>query len=431
MDVGTESGPRWTDAAVASDQDPPGSLAELAAAHPPGARRWYAFALKDAVPLPEHGYTTVRHGEECRSEGEELPSHTSPTCGTADVCRLIPIPGTDTAFTTGLRDLTDVVDRLTNRAGSSPALPDAAPSHRVVAVVGAPWSEGTTTGEHYTRCFDLLRDTVKALRHASGARVPNVSIERVWPLYVVLDEDTRGAMEFLGLIMVEHGFPGSHKIPTEELAAVEAHLVGAWQRSPVEVFRDFELDARNAAHAEGDYIEAVLKAAAAAEMLIKVTAWMLTWEATTQRSADLRPDARREPGIFDAKPSQLIGGVLVTRLGGNWNSQNSTAAVGAWRQHIARVRNSVIHRGHRPEPLEADEAVLALKGLVAHIGDRLADKANVYPRTAVLLAGRQALEKRGAWGKVRATVNDGDLNAWLPNYVAWLDANMSDDAGVD
>lgn len=80
-----------------------------------------------------------------------------------------------------------------------------------------------------------------------------------------------------------------HAVPTPGKAAIikaERLLAAAWNGNPVETYVDFCLDAKRAAFTDGDYTECILKAAAAAEVLIKQTAWMLTWEGATELGAD-------------------------------------------------------------------------------------------------------------------------------------------------
>src|SRR5690606_16389467 len=145
-----------------------------------------------------------------------------------------------------------------------------------------------------------------------------------------------------------------------------------WVTNPIETYRNFATQARNAIRFDGDYTKAVLSAAIASEILIKHAAWMLTMEAA-RMDQDPAPTADTEK-LGGRKPSELIGGVLQPRLGGNWNSRDLNHPVGAWRQHIARKRAEVLHRGAKVSGAEADEAVIAMGTLETHIADRLAER---------------------------------------------------------
>ena len=109
---------------------------------------------------------------------------------------------------------------------------------------------------------------------------------------------------------------------------------------------------------------------------------MLTGEATQVLAQD---PAKLALPAADAKPNALIAGVLMPRLKGSWASNSPTQPVGAWRQHIARERNQVIHLGNRPGVAEANAAVAALHKLEQHILDRLSQQASIFPRTALQL----------------------------------------------
>ncbi len=67
----------------------------------------------------------------------------------------------------------------------------------------------------------------------------------------------------------------------------------------------------------------------------------------------------------------------------------------------------------------------ALDQLESHVMDRLAVQANLYPRTALLLAGRDGLERRGEFGKARATWKGENLQELLRNYLDWLEQRIA------
>lgn len=392
----------------------------------PVLRRHYAFALRDEVPVPDGGWTQLLHPVDCVDEQSGHLACEGEWCHRALRCQLFVTEGEDLRFPRGMEDLSAVLGQLTGNTSATPPHDGLAlPIRRVVAVVGAPIEEGQPEG-HYDVCMAALHDVVKSFRLATGAHCSNVTIERVWPLYFVLEEHADGTFEVMNMVMVEHG---RRTIPVPDAAQTQ-QAQNAWlaarRGSPAEIYRDFELDAQRAAATDGDYVECVLKAAAAAEVLLKHTAWMLTWEATQVLGQD---PAKLTVPAADAKPNTLIAAVLMPRLKGSWASNTPTQPVGAWRQHIARERNQVIHLGRRPGVAEANAAVDALHSLEQHIVDRLSQQAAVYPRTALQLVGKESLEKRGAFGKARATYEGESTAPRLAEYLSWLATCLGSDVG--
>lgn len=392
----------------------------------PVVRRHYAFALRDDVPVPDSGWTQLLHPSDCTDEQSHNLTCQGESCVRALRCQLFVTDGDDLRFTRGMDDLSAVVGKITGKTSPVPPHDGLAPrSRRVVAVVGAPIDKEQAEG-HYDMCMAALHDVVKAFRLATGAHTPNVTIERVWPIYFVLAEHADGTYEATNMVIVKHGWRTVPVPDATQTQQAQNVWLAARRGSPAEIYQDFELDAQRAAATDGDYVECVLKAAAAAEVLLKHTAWMLTWEATQILAQD--PAKLARPAA-DAKPNVLIAAVLMPRLKGSWASNANTQPVGAWRQHIAQQRNKVIHLGRRPGVAEANAAVAALHTLEQHILDRLAQQAAVYPRTALQLVGKESLEKRGAFGKARATYEGELLSIRLAEYLTWLATYLGSDVG--
>jgi hypothetical protein len=328
-----------------------------------------------------------------------------------------------------MSDLLTVLNQLTGRGGGEPLTLDPLPATRTVLAVGGTILPAETVDEHHRRCFQLAQDAVKALRLATNAHIPNLRIQRVWPLYVILVENEPGNVIVHNLMIVERGFANTATATDEKLREAAAVLRAGWLGSPVELYRDYELSAQNAAWVEGDYGDAVLKAAVAAEVLLKHAAWLLIWEATEELAADPAP-ATSPFDPFAARPSQLIGSVLSSRLHGDWSSQDETKPIGAWRFLIAKRRTAVIHGGYRPNEREVRQTIEALHRLEQHVLNRLAVMAKTYPRTAVLLVGRPGLERRGVWQEIQSSPGDDrSLPALTRSYLDWLNARLDDDAG--
>ncbi len=116
-----------------------------------------------------------------------------------------------------MQDLSNIVGRLEGRPPADLSDAPLEEVRRCVAVVGASWTLGQSTADHYDRCFRLLHEAVKALRHATSARIPNISIERVWPLHLILHEDANGHFDAWNIVLVEHGHFGTAPATPEQL----------------------------------------------------------------------------------------------------------------------------------------------------------------------------------------------------------------------
>jgi hypothetical protein len=235
------------------------------------------------------------------------------------------------------------------------------------------------------------------------------------------------------LVIVEHGRFFAQPVPArhDQLDAAGRVIDSIRSRDPVLTYREFSLSARAAASTRGDYAEAILKAAVAAEILLKNSAAVLIWKVLTYGKSPAPDWAKGDKEVLGRRPAFIIGSILSPALGGNWDSSKLSSPVGAWRHNIARLRNSVIHRGHQPSDSEAAEAVDALRGLERHVCDRIAARAQQYPRAAVMSVGLPKLEERGAAGRVRATLANSGTENWNEMHVAWrdgLDLDDSDDS---
>lgn len=387
-------------------------------------RGWYLFALRDELPLGDKSFGLESHVGGCFDRAGNLACSAA-TCDGTQVS-LWQYAGTDAGFDQAMTASSKALVAVLGESTPSPrqeAEPDPLPHGRAVAFVAARWpkEEGDrVSAVHYRKCMAAIQDAVRALRHATRARIPNVTIERMWPMYMRGAEYADGSRKALGPVIVEHGFLGTEPAGDETLELAAQLALSAAGGHPVEIYRDFELGARNAALVDGDYVEAAIKASTACEILLKHVAWVLTWEATTQLSVDPVPGAPVVAALFEGKPSTLIGSVLAVRLKGSWTSQHPTKPIGAWRSHVAKLRNQVIHRGHRPSEAEMHDLLDAMVRLERHVFGRIVAMASVYPRTALMFLSDRDLERRGALGKVRDVAQDPDAGYWWTDYLDWL-----------
>ncbi len=386
-----------------------------------GVRRHYVFGLRTQLPVPEEGWTGVQHPAEC---GVPELACEGLDCPRALAASFWITPSTDALLGLTMGDVFEAARAVAQlpQLGSPADVPSEMPFLRTVLTVSAP-CDGETPVSHLDTCFQYVVAMARALLQATEQIAPPLSRQQLVPTYVVIDQDEDGTHRLLTAVLVDDIYLGPTPATREQADRANQFVVAHLTKNPVEVHHDLRLAARRAVYAEGDYVGAVLKAAAAAETLIKQVSWHIAWEAAEKLPTDPAPTPLSGDALFEAKPSQLIGRVLSVRLGGNWDSSRPTSPVGAWRQNVAQLRNKIIHLAHRPT--EGD-AVSALEGVVAlelHLMDRLAARSNVYPRAAVMLAGKDGLEKRGRFGPARATWQHQSLQLLLREYRAWIAAH--------
>jgi hypothetical protein len=393
----------------------------------PGGRQWFLFAMKDPLPLGPEGWSVAVHQPDCGDDHGNLCLTDARPCAGTHVY-FLGFPHEHNSLTLATTDLLAAMNMLTERDRDPAAEPifdaliDPPGMYRWIAAASTAVTPDEKVGDVFHRSFDLIADAVAALRNATGAGIPDPTIERMHPWYLTAHEHLDGEIEATGLVRVEHVWFGPPPPATpEQLNLAQHFLLHRWRRNPVEAYRTLSLQARIAVNHDGDYMKALLTAAIACEVLIKNAAWMLTFEASRMAS-DPTPTTTVS-GLGALKPSQLIGRVLQPRLGGNWISNDPGEPVGAWRHHIARVRSEALHRGRRPTALEADEALLALRALERHIADRTAASGTTYPRTAYIQVGPDALDRRGLLTPVVNALADApeEPEDFVAGYVAWLD----------
>ncbi len=191
---------------------------------------------------------------------------------------------------------------------------------------------------------------------------------------------------------------------------------GQIAQNPLAAYLDLDREASVALHRLGNTRVSVVMAAASAEVILDRTLLVLQWEegyTPESVAADWR-DALK------SRVEKDFGG----RIGGLWNL-TANNPVGCWAKKVAQVRNRVVHGGYLPSRDEAEEAVVAARGLVTFICDRLAHGSNLkrYTRSAVLLAGEAGLEKRGCYtNAVKRLQADPNEPPWARTFGLWFKA---------
>jgi hypothetical protein len=384
------------------------------------SRVFYAFALRDEIPLPEGGWAVSLHPLECQAPNSNLLNCEGAHCPKAFTCSFYVKPAVDSRFEEAFDHLTEILASVTNNPAEAIEKYEEIPRIQVVALVGGPTDAENDEEPHFQKCMTLLHDQINSFRIASQAMIPNFSIERVWPVYFILIENDKGFLDVSNIVVVEHGFLKSSQISERFLEDSIFFFKSSLERRPAEVYLDFKLGARNASKMDGDYVTAVLKTATAAELLIKQLAWMLTWEASVKSAEDIHPVAK-STNITSLKPHELIGSVLSQRLKGNWDAKLEKNPIGSWRKYIARPRTEILHFGNRPSSDDANLAISALETLEKHLLDALASQSQIYPITAITFVGKIGLEQRKAFTTVSEQVRPEELPNLRIEYLAWLE----------
>ncbi|MBP9112300.1 MAG: hypothetical protein KBF88_05795 [Polyangiaceae bacterium] len=373
---------------------------------PRPAYDWLLYALRDELPIPAQGWRV----------------EVSSTNGFSAVVRFWNVARASRAFDDATRSLFGVLDDLCGKPEEQGSQKEDAPipCHTTIALVQSATKSVETLP--FALLFGALEAVVRALRHSTNGRYPKLTIERVWPIYLRGIVDDQGKYDFLGPVIVEHGLRTTPVATQEQLERALLFLDASSEKNPVELYGDFKRDASNAASVAGNYVDAIVKGAIAAELLIKHVAWLLNWEAGTKLAVDPTPLAMI-PDLFGSKPARLISGVLSARLGGNWNSSGTAAPVGAWRHNLAQLRTKILHFGFRPAEGDVGAPLRALDQLEQHIVGCVRKRAAQYPRTALILLGIRTLSKHK---QVREILATSDRATLLREYWNWIELKGED-----
>lgn len=153
------------------------------------------------------------------------------------------------------------------------------------------------------------------------------------------------------------------------------------------------IEAQEALNIRGETGQAVVLSCTAIEVLITATTTMLLWEENMP--------AKEAAKLFkDGATVSVVKNQLVRRLKGSWNNADGPFEV--WQSLCFRLRHRIVHGGYEPTRPEAVTALGTVNELSKFIFDRIADRRNDYPRSALLTIGEAGLKKRELWsGKIR------------------------------
>lgn len=372
---------------------------------------YFAYALRDEIPVDEDGLHFASH--RC-ADGRCAPPGARPLCGGVEV-RIQSYQRPASGLAEGHEHLNRMLASVRGETSDSnlPAQTATQPDLecRASVLIGGRVMPGEDEKVLYARAHQELQSVIKALKLISRSHAPLFAIERAWPLYYVLRAAGEEPLQVMNLAVVTHTLLGKPPVSPQMMPTVP-HLVMAIDAGdPLTLFDDFALGAEAAAETAGNYIDAVLRAATACEVLIKHVSWVLTWEASLA-DVDPRPGAEvRDHILFRAKPSTLWGGVLVKRIKCNQDSKKPESPLGSWVHHVARTRNKIMHRGYPPGEGDARGAVTATRDLYAYLAECLSAHSNTYPLAKIVMTGGIGLRDPRA--------------RQVGEYLTWLDRKLN------
>lgn len=271
-----------------------------------------------------------------------------------------------------------------------------------MTIVEGPADEGSTqtdlARDALNRCLDSLFTTVRALRLSENEPIPELTYERV-PMVVPFIWRELHPPNFIGepaLIMLSHGNFATADVDVDwddDHERRYLQYLGRLQAGdPLVTYSERRLEARLALNVQGQYAESVIQSAIAAEVLIQSILMMMLWEESIPEE-----NPQEAASVLGSRMAARLSRHYASRLGGGgWNLSDG-GPVERWHNATANVRNRIVHAGYRPSRAEAESAYEALADLELFICDRLGSAAKKYPRTALMMLGRNGLERRGAW----------------------------------
>jgi hypothetical protein len=287
-------------------------------------------------------------------------------------------------------------------------------------------TQGQTTGDAVSSAFDRCIEEIAFLQRAyllttSFVKVRPISRQVIDPtvIFAVRDPFTNRwsqpslflANEGLGL---PFGTSDLDKSQMEKLLVITSRLR---QADPFARSLEWMLTARRARELDGDHALAIIAANTAGEILLNSLLLLMGWEEGISRAETVK--------WFDTGVARRIKTQYAQRLGGRWDPDEQSTVLGKWTLHVAAVRHRIVHAGYRPSEQKARRAIEAGAALDHFVRERLAEKRNQYPRTALLALGVPGLTSRGLYqGKIQkfAETDSAAEPSWLLTYRKWLES---------
>jgi hypothetical protein len=285
---------------------------------------------------------------------------------------------------------------------------------------------GEDPSDALTLCVSALCDQIRAYRVASKARISELTYERICPIIPYFQRTLTNTLSSSGpsLLLLAHAnvtTPAPDFMGESEMAAVMQSLSRLSMRDPLIIYAERRLEAEISLFRDGQYAEAAIQAAIAAEVLLTAILSLILWE------EGLAGKPRQEAmQILGMDLSRRVRASFHPRIGGIW-SFSQEGPVKSWRDSTAALRNRVVHGGYRPTKHEAQASLTAIIDLERFVCDRLAESRSKYPRTALSMLGRAGLDRRKVWSDhLFSEKNIGPITQFTQDFVTWRDAILQE-----
>lgn len=285
------------------------------------------------------------------------------------------------------------------------------------------------------RAVDAVRTLARAVRLCEERRVILPSYEKlplIWLRLGAPQEYFGGKLrvppdsewEMLGTMLLDHtnigGAEETDPARQRELYAQSSFWAhGLKVGNPALLAREQLIVAERHLHHEGEYAAAIVSAATAVEVMTDSLLSALMWEEF--QSLPGAPSAKDAAARFEeGKSAVRVTSELGRRLHGDWNSPMSPWQ--RWRSGGAKLRNRIVHGGYQPTRAEADHAIQLAHQLERFTFDRLAARANTYPRVTLMLVAQSGLERRGKYhGRIRRFSEQVAPHepSWSEGFAGW------------
>ena len=247
-----------------------------------------------------------------------------------------------------------------------------------VAIVGGVHREGPEEMSHWARSFRLVAEWVDSLRPYADTPLPAITdVESIYPVYLIVSESASGDRQG-GAAGINTADRRVHvPISREGTTSAAHHFRQRRLGNPSAFVVDWVAKAESSC-ALGDHGKALIYSAIAAELIVKHTAWFMKWEDQRFSPDSLKKLIKRPP----MKLIEELGSELGFEPPGNDGCPDE---IQAWRTHIAKPRNRMVHLGWYPSGSESDAAVTAMRDFVDYLTDRIVACADCYRISALVL----------------------------------------------
>jgi len=278
----------------------------------------------------------------------------------------------------------------------------------------------TTLQRTFELCLEHLNLVLRAYAITTGdIRVGSATRHSLTTLvpFVLQNSSAKtwGDVQFLVLNPTVPSIPLPVQVPADFMPRMWSFLNRLYRDDPLSWFLDWELVARKARLADGNYALCVIAAHTATEVLFDSLLLLMAWEEGMSGKTAME-------WFVDGGLAKRLRTHFGVRLGGNWDPLAKKGVISQWHEHVALVRNRVVHARYQPTDQQARKALEVVQSLHEHLERLVASKRTKYPRTALMFVGKEGLDLLGLYsGKIKRYLEQegGTGLEWLDQYRAW------------